>query len=48
MKYSFDVGPEGWCSYDYNGCIRAGRNIFVLAVWQSSEERSYLSFESID
>ena len=36
MKYSFDVGPEGWCSYDYHGCVRAGRNIFILAVWQRS------------
>jgi hypothetical protein len=34
MKHDFNIGPEGWCSYDYEGCIRAGRNIFVLAVWE--------------
>ena len=33
MKHDFDIGPEGWCSYDYEGCVRAGRNIFVLAAW---------------
>lgn len=36
MKYTFDVGQEGWYSYDYHGCIRAGRNIFYLAEWESS------------
>ena len=35
MNYNFDIGPEGWCSYDYEGCVRAKRNIFVLAVWES-------------
>ena len=34
MKSSFDVGQEGWCSYDYNGCIRADRRIMVLAEWE--------------
>ena len=33
MKHDFDIGPEHWCSYDYEGCVRAGRNIFVLAAW---------------
>ena len=33
MKHDFDIGPEGFCSYDYEGCVRAGRNIFVLAAW---------------
>ncbi len=34
MKYTFDIGQEGWFSYDYHGCIRAGRNIFYLADWE--------------
>ena len=34
MKSSFDVGQEGWCSYDYNGCIRADRRMMVLTVWE--------------
>ena len=36
MKYTFDVGQEGWYSYDYHGCIRAGRNIYYLAEWESN------------
>ena len=36
MKYTFDVGQEGWYSYDYHGCIRAGRNIYYLAEWERS------------
>ena len=36
MKSSFDVGQEGWCSYDYNGCIRADRRMMVLTVWETA------------
>ena len=34
MKSSFDVGQEGWCSYDYHGCIRADRRLMVLTIWE--------------
>jgi hypothetical protein len=36
MKSTFDIGQEGWFSYDYHGCIRAGRNIYYLAEWEPS------------
>ena len=36
LKSSFDVGQEGWCSYDYQSAVRAGRNIFILAEWQAT------------
>jgi hypothetical protein len=36
IKSSFGIGQEGWFSYDYHGCIRAGRNIFYLAEWEPS------------
>ena len=35
VKNSFGKGPEGWCSYDYHGSVVAGRNVFVLATWES-------------
>ena len=34
IRNSFDVGPEGWHSYDYHGEIVTGAGIFVLATWQ--------------
>ena len=34
IKNSFEVGPEGWHSYDYLGEIVAGAGIFVLTSWQ--------------
>ena len=36
LRSSFDVGQEGWCSYDYQTSVRAGRNIFILTDWQAS------------
>lgn len=34
IRNSFDVGPEGWHSYDYHGEIVTGAGIFVLTTWQ--------------
>ena len=36
MKHTFDRGPEGWCSYEYQAGKRAGRNMFVLVIWEKS------------
>ena len=36
MKNSFDIGPEGWCSYDYHASVVAGRNIFILTTWENA------------
>ena len=34
MKNSFEMGPEGWCSYDYHASmVSGGTNVFILAVW---------------
>ena len=34
IRNNFDIGPEGWHSYDYHGEIVTGAGIFVLATWQ--------------
>ena len=34
IRNSFDLGPEGWHSYDYHGEIVTGAGIYVLATWQ--------------
>ena len=37
VRNSFNIGPDGWCSYDYHGSIVAdGHNIFVLATWEET------------
>ncbi len=34
VQNNFDIGPEGWASYDYHWSIVAkGANIFVLTTW---------------
>jgi len=34
IRNAFEMGPEGWCSYDYHASIVAGgANIFILATW---------------
>lgn len=33
VKDSFDRGPEGWCSYDYQASAPSGHNIFIQATW---------------
>lgn len=30
LKTTFDKGPEGWCSYDYNASVGSDKNIFIL------------------
>ena len=36
IKNSFEVGPEGWCSYDYHWSVVGGSNVFILATWEES------------
>jgi hypothetical protein len=32
----FEMGPEGWCSYDYHASmVSGGTNFFVLAAWEA-------------
>ena len=30
---TFEIGPEGWCSYEYHASVVAGENYFVLTTW---------------
>jgi hypothetical protein len=35
IKNNFDIGPDGWSSYDYHWSIVAkGSNIFILTTWE--------------
>ncbi|MCX8214388.1 MAG: hypothetical protein OTJ97_07775 [SAR202 cluster bacterium] len=35
IKNNFDMGPDGWSSYDYHWSIVAkGSNIFILTTWE--------------
>jgi hypothetical protein len=37
IENRFEIGPEGWCSYDYHWSVVAnGVNIFVLTTWEPS------------
>src|SRR4051794_7483506 len=31
VKNHFEIGPQGWCSYDYHACITANAEIAILA-----------------
>ena len=34
IRNHFELGPQGWCSYDYHGSVVAGRNMFILTTWE--------------
>ena len=35
IRNTFEIGPEGWCSYDYHASMVADvRDIFILSTWR--------------
>ena len=36
VRSGFDIGPDGWCSYDYHASVITGDNVFILTSWQAT------------